>query len=188
MSLTFLWLTPWTGLMALYDLLTEKIPNRWIAAGLLTAAVSRGFLTGADGVLRGACAGILLAAALFPLFSVGALGAGDVKLLCVCGFALGARQGAFCLAFSFLCGALYGAGRLLRQGCLKKRMYWAIAYIAHTLRQKRLFRYDAFVEAAGAQTRGKAETLPQGKAEGKIHFAAAVFAGLLVLEAYAALT
>ncbi len=73
---------------AVGDVRTKRIPNRLVLAGLVVALVIRaglGWLPLAHGL-----GGAALALAIgFPLFALGAFGAGDVKFLSMCGAFVG---------------------------------------------------------------------------------------------------
>lgn len=92
---------------ATYDSLRHKIPNyislaAWIVAPLLNAAVF-----GMDGFLD-SIYGLLLALALtFPLYALGWMGAGDVKLMSGVGAFVGIGSVLPVLGFIFVTGAVF---------------------------------------------------------------------------------
>lgn len=61
----------------------------------------------------GLITGISIFILLYPLFKLRALGAGDIKLLCIMGIALGVHLGFFCLAAAFVLGAMIGVLRIV---------------------------------------------------------------------------
>jgi len=84
-----------------HDLRTRRIPNALTIGAAAVAVVLHGVLSGWSGVLvavAGWTVGLVL---FFPLFALGGMGAGDVKLLAAIGAWLG-PMGA-------VCTALYGA-------------------------------------------------------------------------------
>jgi prepilin peptidase CpaA len=100
------------------DLRSGKIGNRLTAAAAVCGLVAGA----AGGRLAPAVAGLLLPfVAMFPLFAMRALGAGDIKLLMAAGCIMGFRFSAYLLASSLLAGgvialALALANRRLASG------------------------------------------------------------------------
>ena len=99
------------------DARTKRIPNWLILAGLAAAILLRG-LSGWGillNTLLGAGVGL---AVTFPLFALGAIGAGDAKLFMVVGAFMGPRMFFTALLVSGVIGGLLGIGAALRQGVL----------------------------------------------------------------------
>jgi prepilin peptidase CpaA len=91
-------------LAAGFDLRTRRIPNRLTLAGLLAGlalGVLQGGWAGLGAALLGAAAGF---AVFFFLFALGAMGAGDVKLMA----AVGALLGLPLVLWAALCSAVAG--------------------------------------------------------------------------------
>lgn len=102
---------------ALTDLKSRRIPNRLVVAGLvlgLTARLLSGWAALADGVL-GAVLALLLG---MLLFSAGAMGAGDGKLMAVIGAFLGVEQGLLALGAGAVVGAILSMLLALRSGVM----------------------------------------------------------------------
>ena len=104
---------------AVRDIQTHRIPNGIIAAGLAAGLAGHLWQGGGPGLLW-SLAGIAAALPLLALYALGALGAGDVKLL----MAVGALTGPVFLLWTLL-GAIF-AGALLalvwaaRRGVLRE--------------------------------------------------------------------
>lgn len=90
----------------LSDLLSRRIPNRFIAAGLVGALTVR-FLEGGwheiGAAVLGACTGFGCA---LPLRLIRAIGSGDVKWFAVAGAWLGGNDALALLVLSILCSGL----------------------------------------------------------------------------------
>lgn len=92
---------------AVTDLMFDKIYNGWVFAAMaagLTYAVWQGGGSGFIQALVSMTVPILL---LYPLFMIGGLGAGDIKLLAAAGCFLTVKEIVICLGISFLLGAIF---------------------------------------------------------------------------------
>ena len=92
----------------LSDVVSHRIPNALLAPALLAALVLSFVISGAQGVLMsigGLGVGLAL---LLPLYAMGAIGAGDVKLLGVAGAYLGPVGAVIAGLLTLVAGALIG--------------------------------------------------------------------------------
>ena len=90
------------------DVYTHRIPNVLLALSLFLASVfgtAVGGFAGLLATLAGACVGLTM---LVPLYVVGGIAAGDVKLLAVVGAYLGPAGAFFAGLFTFVAGAVMG--------------------------------------------------------------------------------
>ena len=102
-------LTLLTGAVAT-DLAKRKIYNCWVLPGLLAGFLTA-FLSGGTARTREALLSMFFAfAVLFPVYLIGGIGAGDVKLFAACATCLTLRETAQCITISFLVG---GAASLI---------------------------------------------------------------------------
>jgi prepilin peptidase CpaA len=106
------------GLAAASDVLSRRIPN-WLTFGtLLLGIVVNTWLHGAEGAV-GAVAGAALGIALLlPLYALGAVGAGDVKLLGALGAVLGPQALVSVALYAAIVCGLRSAFILARRGRL----------------------------------------------------------------------
>ncbi len=117
------------------DCRTRRIPNVLVLAGLVTgialALLERG-LHGVGFAIAGVVLGFVL---LAPLFALGWLGAGDVKLLSATGAYAGASGVAMVAGLSAMAGGVLGAIMWWRSGQagLKARLPYAVALLCGTL-------------------------------------------------------
>lgn len=86
----------------LADLAKAKIPNPLILYGLVVCLVLQLVYNGPPGLLKGIVNVLITFLVLYILFLVRALGAGDIKLMCVIASALGAKQSILILFISGL--------------------------------------------------------------------------------------
>ena len=98
------------------DLRTRKIYNKWVAICIVLAIFNSFYFFGWEGLQQGALAGGLALVATVPLVLIGALGAGDMKILFAFGLA-STYQGVFSvLIFSILWGGLIGIALAVLRG------------------------------------------------------------------------
>lgn len=90
---------------AITDLLFDKIYNEWLLGAMAAGLCYAVWKDGAAGLLRALVSMTIPFALLYPLFIIGGLGAGDVKLLSVAGCFLTIKESIWCLGLSFLLGA-----------------------------------------------------------------------------------
>ncbi|MCR5675550.1 MAG: A24 family peptidase [Lachnospiraceae bacterium] len=83
----------------------HKIYNRWTFPGLLAGVAAAGVLDGADGIRCALCSAIFALVLLFPVYLIGGIGAGDVKLFAAAASFLELRETFLCIFVSFLIGA-----------------------------------------------------------------------------------
>ncbi len=92
------------------DIAWHRIPNTLLLPALILAVALQATGSGLDGVLTGAAGLVVGLAFLMPLYAMGGMGAGDVKLLGVVGAFLG-PWGVFVAGIATLiAGAVLGMG------------------------------------------------------------------------------
>lgn len=90
------------------DLRSRRIPNRLIVYGLIIGLVGNAWVFGWSGCLfaiGGAAVGLLC---LLPFYMTGSMGAGDAKLMAMCGSFLGPVVVAVAAAASLVAGGVIG--------------------------------------------------------------------------------
>ncbi|MEH6626069.1 MAG: A24 family peptidase [Motiliproteus sp.] len=101
---------------ALIDLAQCRIPNTLVIWGLLLAFAVRYHYLGISGLLQGLggmCVGFFV---FLPLYIMGGLGAGDVKLMATIGSFLDPIQALMAVVFSINAATILGVGYLLLKG------------------------------------------------------------------------
>src|SRR5690606_6853686 len=114
-----------------WDLRTRRIPNV-LTFGAAAAALAYALAQGGPSALAWAFGGWLLGAALFfPLFALGGMGAGDVKLLAALGAWLGPVDVIWLAIFSSIAGGALAIAVSLYYGYLRQagRNLWLM--LAH---------------------------------------------------------
>ena len=108
------------GLACLFDLRTRRIPNLLTFGG---AALALGYAVAAHG-LYGALTGVegwAVGFALFmPMFLLGGMGAGDVKLLACLGAWVGPQDALWMGLYAMIAGGVMGVGVALATGYVRK--------------------------------------------------------------------
>ena len=123
------------------DLKEGRTANRWLLICLLAGMGNRLYSQGFSGLMRGT-GGLLLAFLLtgwLHIFHM--LGAGDIKLLCVIGFFLGAERLLSCLFYALVVGAGISLCILLHRRLLLERMAYFLNYVEETMQKGRITPY-----------------------------------------------
>lgn len=113
----------------IYDVVSHRLPNYYLLLGLLVAFAWQVWTAGGSGVVS-ASAGLVTGFALFlPIYALGGMAAGDVKLMAVVGSFLGVTGALWAGAYSLMAGSVLGVLYLLYKGHLGKLVvrYWAMA-------------------------------------------------------------
>lgn len=122
------------GIVCLFDYTRGKIPNPFPVLLMLVGMVRSFYNGGAAGL--GFCfltmAGTLLL--LYPIFRIGGLGAGDVKLLSVCSGYFSVSQIFWFLFWSMLISAFFSVIPLFREHNLRERFQYFVEYCTAVVR------------------------------------------------------
>jgi len=126
------------GIAVVNDLRHHRIPNLLILVGLVLGLAGHIYSGGVSGLGDGLL-GIMIGFALFlPMYALGGMAAGDVKLMSVVGSFLPAHYALWAGVFSLISGGLCGFLIVLVRGQLLQTLgrYWLIlkarAYLAPT--------------------------------------------------------
>lgn len=111
------------------DIREDRIKNSLILAGYGMAIISRGVGLVSAGWLSGMIGMCIPIAALFFLFLIHALGAGDIKLFSVIGAFVGAEKVVFYMLAAFTVGAIIALYKLIRHKNFRRRFAYLIQYI-----------------------------------------------------------
>lgn len=113
----------------IYDLVSHRLPNFYLLSGLLFALVSQFFSFGWGGVSNAGIGLLLGFSLLIPLYALGGMAAGDVKLMAVVGVFLGSNGVLWGGVFSLIFGGLFGFLYLVYKGQFGRLLgrYWAMA-------------------------------------------------------------
>jgi prepilin peptidase CpaA len=124
------------GVAVVSDLRRHRIPNWLVLLGIALALVGQVYVSGLVGLGNGAL-GMLVGFAVFlPLYVLGGMAAGDVKLMAMVGAFLTPQGALWAALFSLIAGGLCGFLIVLVRGQLSMTfsrywlMLWARAYLA----------------------------------------------------------
>ncbi|CAG9211883.1 Prepilin peptidase CpaA [Paraburkholderia tropica] len=149
------------------DLTARRVPNLLIAAGLVASLAAQLWLHGAQAGGLHWLAGVLTGfALLFPVYLLGGMAAGDVKLLMLVGGWLGADATLGVALFAGLIGGAWALAIVIVRGRLRTlctNVVWLFGDMLH-----------------GSRGRGSLEHLPGGSV-GTIPYAGAIAAGTLIV-------
>lgn len=135
-----------------FDYCRRKIPNWLTAAMALAGILYRFWCQGLIGVPRFFAQALLVMALLYPLFQIGALGAGDVKLFGVAAGYLPFRK-IFLFSFvSMLIAAMISLVKLIRSKLFRKRLGIFFHYVREVADKGELLPYPT-KESAGGNTK-----------------------------------
>jgi prepilin peptidase CpaA len=106
-------LLPFLAIAVATDLQRRKIPNFLIAFMLGSGLILHAVLLGPAGLAASAAGVAVGFSILIPLYALGGMGAGDVKLLAAAGSLLGPWGALLAGIFTLLAGALLGLGSIV---------------------------------------------------------------------------
>ena len=98
------------------DVKAHRISNLLSLGGVITGLVLHGWTLGLDGLLVGLGGALLGFSVLLPLYMLGGMAAGDVKLMAAVGAFLGPQSTLNALAFTLIVGMMMGIGLIILHG------------------------------------------------------------------------
>jgi prepilin peptidase CpaA len=149
-----------TGISAITDLYSRRIPNPVIVAGFIAGVALNTWIGGWSGLLH-SLSGFGLAILIYvPLFILRAMGGGDVKLMAAAGAIVGPRDWFTLFIFASLAGGAIALGMLLARNALGAA-FWKIMHILKELAHFRApYKSQPDLDISSAQ----ALTMPHGVA------------------------
>jgi prepilin peptidase CpaA len=96
------------GIAVLSDLQDRRIPNQLVVFGLLLGLTGQTWLAEGGGLTIAASGALVGLVCLLPFYISGGMGAGDVKLMAVCGAFLGPQYALVASAATLLVGGVIG--------------------------------------------------------------------------------
>jgi prepilin peptidase CpaA len=96
------------AIAVLSDMRERRIPNQLVVTGLLLGLVGHTWLAGAGGIMVAVSGSLVGLLCLLPFYISGGLGAGDVKLMAMCGAFLGPLQVVVASVASLVVGGVVG--------------------------------------------------------------------------------
>lgn len=131
------------SLVACYqDYRENKIRNWLICAGLCWGVYQQCSTCGAKGILEFAEGILGIFILMYPLFKLGMIGAGDVKLFAVCAGSMGLKSGFYFLGCTFLAAAVLSLIKMIYHRNFFRRFRYFFNYIKCTANTKQFSLYD----------------------------------------------
>lgn len=116
-----------------YDYRKSRIPNLLLLLMLVAGWVSAIFNGGMGAVLVFSVRSISVMLLLYPIFKIGALGAGDVKLYGVCAGYLSPGKFLYFLFFSLLIAAVFSLIKMLKERNAAERIAYLCEYMTEVV-------------------------------------------------------
>jgi prepilin peptidase CpaA len=108
------------SLACVSDLRTRRIPNMLTFGSAIAAIAVHGATAGTSGLITGVAGWLVGIALFFPLFALGGMGAGDVKLLGALGAWLGPMTVLYVALYSSMAGGVLAVAVALKAGYLRQ--------------------------------------------------------------------
>lgn len=121
-------------LAALTDLKTDHIPNGLTMFGVVTGLT--GSLLYRSNLMQSAASMLLAFLLLYPLFKIGALGAGDIKVFIMIGSFVKIKDMFVVLAAAFVIGAVFSLVKLLIEHNGRERICYFLSYLTDVMRAR----------------------------------------------------
>lgn len=117
---------------AITDLLKHRIFNLWILInGML--CVFAAILCRDASITYGFCRMFVTFLMLLPIYIIGGIGGGDIKLLSVIALFLQKEELITCIAVAFLIGALFGLIKVIYKRNMKQTVHFALPVLISVL-------------------------------------------------------
>ncbi len=156
-------------LASLYDFRKGRIPNLLIVIGAVYGLMRVFYYQNFFSHIPGIIFPILI---FYPLFKIGTLGAGDIKLFSLIGFYVSFMESLYCILLAFVIGAVFSLISLKQEGNLSDRITYLMSYLKDCIYQKQIRYY--YIDAHGKKL-AKEET-----DSSKIHLAIPIFISVCI--------
>ena len=138
------------GIAAAMDLRTRRIPNVLTVSGLMVALVLRSTM-GPGAVVDGLQSAGIALLIVVPLFMLGALGGGDLKLLVAVGAFMDPIQFIYALLATAIVGAVLAVGESIRRRAVGSLLFNTAGLASHVMSRGRVG-HRSTVNTPGAVT------------------------------------
>ena len=125
-------------LASLWDYKKGKIPNMLIVTGALYGLMRVFYYQTLFRHISGIIFPILI---FYPLYKIGTIGAGDIKLFSVIGFYVSFMESMYCIFLAFVIGAIFSFFYMKREENLADRISYLISYLKDCLNKKQFRNY-----------------------------------------------
>ena len=133
-------------LAVLEDFKRKKIPNILIVAGIITGIIRIFIRDGAWEIFLYIPGIILPFSLLYPIYKIGGIGAGDIKLLSLLGFYLSFSQLIFSIFTAFLIGAILAIFKMIYYHNFLERFIYLVSYIREISKSGKIHYYKQNTE------------------------------------------
>ena len=124
------------------DFKRDRIYNGWILFGILSGLFFHIQEDGWYGVCSAVIPMLVPFVLLYPIYKIGALGAGDIKLFMVSGSFLTTEQSVHVIIVSFIIAALFSLIKMMSERNGKERMRYLLSYLLETCKTREWKLYD----------------------------------------------
>jgi len=155
-------------LALMWDVSTGRVPNQLVCFGFTASQVWILYTSSPYEAVKALLGGIAILLILFPLFAIGCLGGGDIKLMMLLPSIGSLMDSISVILVAFVVGAIIGVVRLMKSGILISRLRFFKRYISECLVSGKIKKYDC---------PGLAE---QNIAGHQIHFTIPLFVSLMM--------
>ncbi|MCM1262043.1 MAG: A24 family peptidase [Butyrivibrio sp.] len=111
------------------DFKYDRIPNALIAIGLCAGSLFRFMDGGLPGIADAAVVILISFCLLYPIYRLGGLGGGDVKLFLMTGSFFTAHMQFRIMIYSFITGALISILKIISEKNFRERMKYLCSYL-----------------------------------------------------------
>ncbi len=111
------------------DFKRDRIYNGWILFGILAGLIFHMQEGGWYGVCSAVIPMLIPFVLLYPIYKIGALGAGDIKLFMASGSFLTTEQLVRVIAVSFMIAALFSLMKMISEKNCKERIQYLLSYL-----------------------------------------------------------
>ncbi len=116
------------------DFKYDRVFNGWILFGMLLGLGFRIRENGWNAVLEAVFPMMLSFVLLFPVYQIGGMGAGDVKLFIMIGSFVTTERLLYLMLYSFVIGALLSVGKIFLERNFRERMQAFLFYLTDLFR------------------------------------------------------
>ena len=103
-----------------FDLHSRRIPNALTVGAALAAMIVSAFTGGVSGMGSSAAGWAIAAALWLPIYALGGMGAGDVKLMAAIGAWLGPANIIYAVLYAAIAGGVFAIALAIVQGCVRQ--------------------------------------------------------------------
>lgn len=146
-----------------------KIYNRHILVGIALGIGFRYYESGPPGILSGLCSMVIPIILLFPLFRIGTLGGGDIKLLAAAAVFLTPARTILFMGVAFLTGAILALLKMIKERNFVERFQYLMSYIHDVITTNQWKLYEEAAKQSDTEVK-----------KHKIHFAFPIFISALI--------